>query len=297
MLFRRHHTTDLCPCVIIYEGFFGPFRLPSGQGAVFIGSPRGRQGPSYPSLLCGLRWYHKHLFYFPPSRSGARWPSAPRDGGRVTCAARGDAGPRERKLSVRRKRAREAAGPIKADEAGGGRSDRARAAAAAPGEPGGTARCLRGWAGGRAPGRGSRSRPLPGSGGPAAEAALSRCSRPALHRGPARLPAPRRAQAAALPAPSSLELGPALARDNAGGSPQARAPPRGPFPGCAFGQAFVEPALRSGPSCASGQGALCLGPLELLWLLPNPEEASGWPVRGRWVGTVKRCSGVGGERL
>lgn len=53
-------------------------------------------------------------------------------------------GPRERKVPGRRKRAREAAGPIKADEAGGGRSDRARAAAAAaaptaPGEPGGTA--------------------------------------------------------------------------------------------------------------------------------------------------------------
>lgn len=76
---------------------------------------------------------------------------------------------------------REAAGPIKADEAGGGRSDRARAAAAAPGEPGGTAGSARADGDGRGaalPGRGELLAAPPryrgARGGQAAEAALSR---------------------------------------------------------------------------------------------------------------------------
>lgn len=91
-------------------------------------------------------------------------------------------GPRERKLSGRRKRAREVAGPIKADEAGGGRSDRGRAAAAAPGKLGrrhrGLCMLLTGTGGGPDPGGELLAAP-PRHRRPAAEtarAALSRCS-------------------------------------------------------------------------------------------------------------------------
>lgn len=101
-----------------------------------------------------------------------------------------------------------------------------------------------------------------GGGGKVMEVALSRCSRPALYRGPAGLPAWRWAQEAALSASSSLEPDPALPSGQCRGvSPERgsfpRALPRMRFSSGLCGASFAERIVEA-RAVPPGEGAHCL---------------------------------------